>query len=186
MAISKFSEEQKAQYINEVLTEWVEIADEALAMAIKKKGKRIPTGTQEKIRFQVLQQSAGYVGKVLLAFNDSARHVDMKNIEWGKAPIQEGDHFIYEWVKKNSRRFKKGVPGYTNNAPRLTEDQKLMRIANAIVQAKRQSRTRKRRGKWFSKTFYGQVNDMVILLVKKQHQWWEDNIAQQIEDVFNA
>lgn len=185
---AEFTPELQAKFINEVLEQWVFETDKILHEEISKKSRHIPEETIENIRFEILRATSGDVASVLLSFQDSGRHVDMRQLNFTNLPISKDEHFIYEWAKKQGkRRFRKGVPGYKEGSKPRSEDAEILRIANAIVASKKRGgKKRRRRGRWFNKPFYKQVGQLVRMLLREQADFARRAFVNQVKETFNV
>ena len=182
----KLTEEQQNAVINGVIKDWVVTVDQRLQDEIRKGGQYIPQDTADNMFFEVLKATAGGTAKVLLSFQDSGRHVDMRTLEYEKAPITKDINFILNWVKKKGISSFKYVPGYQDGkGANLPEDKRLMRIASAIIQSKRgTTKKNKRRSKWFNKAFYQEVGRLVSKLSKEQVEYLAAANKTSLEKAF--
>lgn len=180
--VSSLSPAQQAKFVNEVIEDWVREVTSVLDAEIARRGVKIPTEVRERIRFQVVREAGG-IGKILLYFQDPGRIVDMRNVEYDKVAIARGNHFLFEWVKKKGRaKFDAHLPGYSKRSKRtssLSEEEQMLRIANAMAVAKKQNKRRRRRVRWFNKTFYTEVNRLVGRLIEEQHEFLQREIRAQ-------
>lgn len=184
---NKLTPDQQAQFINEVLEDWVISAQDRLNNSIEKKKGKIPSSVRNRLFFQILKATKANAAKVLLKFEDEGRIVEMKNIQRDGVAISRDKHFLLEWVrKKGLSKFRRGVPGYKDGGRKLTEEQKIMRIANAIAVSKKKGTGKKRRRViWFNKTFYDSIGDLSNRLLKEQADFAARITKQDIQDAFN-
>ena len=173
MPQNNLTEQEQAAFINKTIQEWLPIAQRELDKALDKVDGKVPSSTRADLRFQLRKATESQAAEILLSFKDESRIVEMKNVDFARRPISRESHFIYEWAKKKGiSKFRKGVPGYSKKPKHLSEEQQLMRIANAIVIAKQKGTGRKRRRRrWFNKTYYGQIQELVEKLIKEQGEF---------------
>jgi len=119
-----------------------------------------------------------------LSFPDEGRHVDMRNLNFEKRPVQEGNNFILDWAKRRGRsKFKKRVPGYKNTPKKLSEEKQIERIASAIIASKPEKK-HKRRGRWYNSTIQQLITRLTARISQNQSLWINGFSREQIEESF--
>lgn len=182
------TKEDQLRFVREEIQAWVrEDVDPALRAAINRRKKHIPEETLSNIRHEILTGLGGAMAEYQLAFQDSARHVDMRSLVFTKRPIQPGNNFMLEWAKrKGMRAFRKGVPGYgPGSKSRLTTDQKLERIASAMIAAKKDPNYKhKRRGAWYNRLIQRLIGRLTARLSRNQAAYFAGVTRDEIEKAF--
>ncbi|MEL6853055.1 MAG: hypothetical protein AAFP92_31385 [Bacteroidota bacterium] len=182
----KLTDEQKNSVINLVLQEWIVDARLRLESELKRAGKHVPRETMDNLHFELLKASAGRVGRVLLSFQDSGRHVDMRQLDFDKAPITRDQNFILEWVKKQGRSRFRYVPGYKNRSGGvLSEEKQLQRIAAAIIKSKKgTTKKRRRKARWFNRNLYQEIGKLTAILAREQVEYVARAMREDISEAF--
>lgn len=182
MKKQEFPPELQAQFTNELLEAFAVNLDKALRERLAKISPRVPGQTIRNLRYEIIKaKGAEITAGFKLHFQDSGRISEMRNVTYTK---QRPVDVIADWVKKNRSQFPK-VPGYTDGAPKLTEQQKVSRIAWAIVRS--QSKTVIRRGRkkkertWLNPTFYGFFNRLVGDFITEQGEYFQNAIRSGME-----
>lgn len=183
----KFTPERQSRFIEDQLREWDRLADRVLRSAIRKREGHVPEETISNLKSEIYREAASLISGWQLSFQDSARHVDMRRLDFSRRPIEQGNNFLLEWAKKYKRRLKGPIPGYKKGANiKLDEDQQLERIASAIIVAKSEGsragrRRRRRRGRWYNKTIYKLTNRLTRNLTRNQAKWLKRQIAHDLD-----
>lgn len=182
------TKEDQLRFVRDEIEAWIrEDVDPSLKAAIMRRQKHIPEETISNIKHDVLTGLGTAMAEYQLAFQDSARHVDMRSLVFTKRPIQPGNNFILEWAKrKGMRAFRKGVPGYDSDSKsRLSTDRKLERIASAIIAAKRDPQYKhKRRGPWYNRLIQRLVGRLTARLSRNQAAYFAGVTRDEIEKAF--
>jgi hypothetical protein len=183
-----YSKEEQLRFIQDEIQAWIrQDVDPALRAAIVRRQKNIPEETLSNLRHDVLTDLGSAMAEYQLAFQDSARLVDMKRLVFTKRPIQQGNNFMLEWAKKKGlKAFKKGVPGYKSGSKsKLTDDQKLERIASAMIRAKSNPNyTHKSRGRWYNRLIYKLISRLTSRLRFNQADYFAGVMREEIEKAF--
>lgn len=168
-------------FVEQTLRTWQIMVSRRLTEVIAARGKKVPTDVREGIYNTIMAAAAESMSEWGVSFPDSGRHVEMKRIEWRKRPIQEGNNFIHEWVKKTGVDKFRRVPGYKNRAPKLTEDQRAERIASGIIVAYSLGKQRRKKQPWYNRTMYRLIEQLYDMLVRDQAQWLADATREQLQ-----
>lgn len=183
----KFDEANQRESIQRVFEEWIrEDLLPDLRAAIARRRKRIPEETEGNLEAQFFQGLSGSLGRFELSFQDSGRMVDLRELIFQKRPIQPGNNFILDWVKKKGlSSFRKGVPGYPNGVPsnsKLTQEKQMERIASAIIRAKTEGDVYRPKGKWYNKTVFKAIDKLSKRISASQSEWvrgWTKEALEQ-------
>ena len=177
-----FPPELQSAFTNDLLQSFAIQLDKALRERLRAISPKVPSQTIQALTYRILKAKAGDISaKFEMSFQDSGRISEMKQIEYkGLRPIDA----LEEWVKKNRASFTR-IPGYKDQAPGLTEQQKVRRIASAIAfsQAKvviRRGRDKKERT-WLNPTFYGFFNRLVGDFITEQAEYFQNVIRSSID-----
>lgn len=188
--MKELSKAKQEAFVLDEMKAWVrEDVEPTLKIAIAKRQKHIPSETANNLKHEIRSGLSDALAQYELSFQDSGRHVDMRNLEFDKAPILPGNHFIFDWAKrKGASKFRNGVPGYDNRSGRrLSEQDRLLRIANAIVMAKKMNKKKhKRRGAWYNKTIYQLISKLTSRLAINQALWIQGAMREEIEAAFKT
>lgn len=188
----KFTPEAEQAFILETLENWAEELDRELRTQLRAKVGHVPEETIKLLSYRIAEQTTDLGSSFILSFQDSGRHVDMRNLNYKGRAISRGNNYILEWVKKRGvSSFRKGVPGYSRKAGKaLSEDQKAQRIASAIIVAKGSQKGRKRRRRkkaWsYNKTIYGYVSRLLDRLIQDQKEFLQRTIGEDIANNVSA
>lgn len=183
---NKFTLEQQAQFIEEEIRAWIrEDVNPTLRAAIAKRKEHIPSGLENDLKHDLEVGLGDALALYTLSFPDEGRHVDMRNLEFEKRPIQQGGNFILDWAKRRGRsKFKRKIPGYTTKSKtKLTEEQQIERIAAAIIVAKTKKR-HKRRGRWYNSTIQQLITRLTRRLTINQAAFFQGMSREMIEEAF--
>jgi hypothetical protein len=187
------SQEEQVRFQNEVLDDWGERVEQVLKDQLKQRLGYVPDDVLLALRFRILAAvTANPSAQYLLNFQDEGRIVEMKEVDRRKRPITSDNNFILEWVKKYQDRFgNAAVPGYTAQSRiGISREKQLARIASAIIASKggrseRISRKLSRRKKWYNKTFYKQVDELIRDLTQRQVELLAEGTKKNISEAFN-
>ena len=182
--MAELTPEQQAEFITEVMSDWISYANDELDRALAKVEGKIPRETETAVRIELLRQAQP---QLQVIFQDSGRIPEMKNVEYSKRAITQDNHFLYEWAKRKGLGKFRHVPGYANKRDgKLSEEQKLLRIANAIAVSKQKGRGRKRRRRrWWNKTIYPAIQELVERLIRDQYDFAQRILKEQINNAYN-
>ena len=190
--MSKIKPEDQQKFIEDELRAWIrEDVDPALTVAIRRRQANIPEDTLRNIKHDVLTRLGEAMNEYTLGFQDSGRHVDMKNLQWRRRPINRDNNFILDWArKKGVSKFRGALPGYkkrSSGGNRLSEDQQLERIASAIIASKAKGTYKHRRrirGGWYASLIQRLVTRLTTRLIVNQADYFRGLTRQQIEEAF--
>lgn len=180
---------QQQQFINDLLQDWAAEVERVLQAQIRKRGQHVPSETLANLRTVVIKAAAqDDVAGFQLIFQDSGRHVDMRQLSYRKKPISRDENFILNWVRRMGLNKFRAVPGYKKKGRiELSKEQQMGRIAAAIIHSKgRNLRKGRRRGRWFNKTFYGQVEQLIDDILDKQADYLQQQIVPPLREAFKA
>lgn len=185
MAENLFTPEKQRQFVQDEMDAWLrEDVIPTLRTAINRRKEHIPIDEND-MNHQIVTGLGEALGMYTLGFPDEGRHVDMKRLRWKKAPIQQGNNFILEWVKKRGRSaFKQKVPGYKNRPKKLSEGKQMERIASAIIAAKASNTRYVRRGRWYNSTINQLISRLTVRLTVNQAEWIQGVSRAEIEKAF--
>lgn len=172
-----FPPELQAQFTNELLEDFAVQLDKALRERLLAIQPRVPSQTIQALRYEIMRARASDISAGFkLYFQDSGRISEMRRVNYTK---QRPVEVIADWVKRNRAQFKQ-VPGSTDGGGGLSENERVNRIAWAIVRS--QSRQVIRRGRrkkertWLNPTFYGFFNRLVGDFILKQGEYFQNVI----------
>lgn len=182
MKPKEFPPELQAKFTNELLDAFAVNLDKALRERLAQIRPRVPSQTISNLRYEIIRAKASDISAAFkLYFQDSGRISEMRNVSYTK---QRPVDVIADWVKKNRSQFNK-VPGYTNGAPKLTEQQRVNRIAWAIVRSQSKNVIRRGRKKkertWINPTFYGFFNRLVGDFITEQGEYFQNVIKSSMD-----
>ena len=113
----------------------------------------------------------------------------MRRIQYRQRAISQEKNFILEWVRKTGLEKFKFVPGYSDkNRVQLSREKQEERIASAIIVSKASNvrrRTPRRQRRWFNKTFYRLVEQLIVELLDRQGEIVMEQTKRDIEQAFN-
>ena len=183
-----FNEKDQAAFIREIVTAWAKEVDQELRKQLRQYQEHTPEETIKLLRYELIEQTANLATDYALIFQDSARHVDMKRLDFRKRPWQSGNDFIYEWVRKQGIGAFKKIPGYDrkSKAGGLSEEQLLRRIAAAIIvnmtKRTQAGKRRKRKGWKYNKTIFSRVEALRGELAGRQREWLAERMGKDFQD----
>lgn len=179
----------QADFINEVLTEWAQEIHVILLNQLREKMGSVPNETISNLRYKVMKASAiDLSAKFELFFQDSGRHVDMKQLRPGqRLPVD----MILEWVKRKGLKAFRKVPGYPGGKiSQLDEGSQLQRIASAIAIAKAKGTIRRgkkrKKSQWLNPYFYTYYNKLIGRMISQQSDFLIAANKGEITQVFDA
>ena len=185
----RLSIEDQNKFINKVARDFVQRTNRELRREYNRLKQHIPSDTLDNLRIEMVPAHGSSTLKIFLRMQDSGRHVDMRKITHDKVPIQPGNNFMLEWVRKRGRSSFRYVPGKNKKKP-MNEDKELERIANAIMFSKvgktiKGKRKRKARG-WYNKTLYRNIDRFTRELSVKQAEFFTEATKTEIQKVFKG
>jgi hypothetical protein len=158
---SKPTPEAQDAAINVALEEYGKLVLTILSAKIQER-KLVLTGELLKsLQYDVLKASSTQVGTLLLAFEESGRIKDMRQINRRKLPPVS---VMEEFVQKVGLGKFKYVPGYSKTAKPLTENAMMRRIAWGLTFSHKE-KTKHKPKKWFSKPFYSTIHTLIDTLM---------------------
>ena len=161
------------RFLQETIAEWVVYARKVISRNLELAGDHAPD-IKDNINFDI--QVAGDFANVQISFPDAGRFVDIKVKEWRKrppiAPIQK-------WVKEHRKRIRK-TPGYGEKA-NIPRSKKIARVASAILFAKTQKPT-KRKKRWWNKSIFYLVEVLRGMLQRNQAAWMKAQLKSNLQN----
>lgn len=180
------------QLVARILQDWAKDVEQVLKDKLRARHGHVPRDTLDNLRTRVISAAAQDDTSVfMLQFQDSGRHVDMKRLEFRKRPIQRGNNFLLNWVLKKGLEKFKFVPGYQDQSRiGISREKQASRIASAIIAAKgrdlQANRRRRRMGRWYNKTFYSMVEQLVQKVLNEQGEYMKQKTVADIKSAFNS
>ena len=144
--------------IAEITEEWIVPVKEELMKAIKRRKLVSSKELIQSFEHAVAKDLAGRV-ELDLGFSDHGRIKEIRSRSWNfKAPpVKE----IEKWVKKVGLSKFKFVPGYdAGNAPKLSTEKKVNRIARSISRSRLKGNLKVKTRKWYAKNFWSYINQL--------------------------
>ena len=183
--MSLFTPEKQAEFIEEEIRAWIrEDVDPTFKLAIQKRKAHIPSELESDISHDLEVGLGDALALYTLSFPDEGRHVDMRNLNFEKRPVQEGNNFILDWARRRGRsKFKRRVPGYKKTPKNLSEEKQIERIAAAIIASKPEKK-HKRRGRWYNSTIQQLITRLTARISQNQSLWINGFSREQIEEAF--
>lgn len=188
--MTKLTPQEQADVTNNILKEWAEEVHQLLLQQLRERTGNVPSSTVRNLTYRLLLSSAGDLSaKFELFFQDSGRHVDMKRLNPGNPlPID----VIIDWVKRKGSGSFSFVPGYDTKgeAGKLSEQDKIQRIAAAIAFAKAKGTIKKgearRKSQWLNPYFYEYYGKLIGRFFYKQGDYLKEAITNEIKEEFNG
>lgn len=183
------TEEKQQEFINQQLNQWAAETQAVVFGILSERQGYVPARTLNVITQKVLQAKGNTTAKYFLSFNDSARHVGMRQLEYRRRPITHEENFILNWVLKQGLKKFKHVPGYDRKSRvGISREQQASRIASAIIVHKRKNLGRKRRvprrANWYNKDFYSQIEVLVEQIRTNQAEFFLEGTKEEITEMF--
>jgi hypothetical protein len=179
------SEAQYAEEMRDIMQDWAADTLNILKIELRKREGFVPSRIYNQIKHEVLFGAADTFNiSSYLNFADEGRHVDMKRLEWRRRPIEQGNNFILDWVKKTGVNKFKFTPGYTPRSRQISDAKKASRVASAIIVSKANDANRYKRktqGRWYNRTFYGMVSQLIEEILDRNAQIAASQVAANIK-----
>lgn len=172
------NEKEVQEFINQELGDWGESVLDVLEAKIRAKGLILSGELLRSLSFQLLKATSERNAHLQLIFQDAGRIKDMRQLRYKKMPSIESMESFVRKVGVDKFKF---TPGYKKGQKIPTEDQRINRIAWGIA-ISRHKKNKRKPVKWFSKTFYGMVNELIESLLKGYQKAASDSITKSFNE----